>query len=196
LVATHDAERHRLERNLHDGAQQQVVAIKVKLGIAQTLSEREDAGDVTAIVAALADDTQDAVDAMRAVAHGIYPPLLEAEGLEVALTATLRSVQIPVDLQIDGIERYERSTEESLYFCSLEAVTRALESGATRAAIRLFATAESVSFTISHDGAADDLLEVRDRLEAFGGRLDVDVDAADCIVTGQLPITDSVAVTV
>ena len=96
LVAAHDAERHRLERDLHDGAQQQVVALKVKLGIARTLAEREGVDDLAALASSLSGQVQQTVDAMREVAHGIYPPLLEAEGLESALRAVARvSAQDP-----------------------------------------------------------------------------------------------------
>ena len=80
LVAAHDAERHRLERDLHDGAQQQVVALKVKLGLAKAVADREGAEGVATMVAGLSDDAQEVVDAMRTVARGIYPPLLHSEG--------------------------------------------------------------------------------------------------------------------
>ena len=132
LVAAHDAERHRLERDLHDGAQQQVVALKVKLGIARTLAEREGAVDVASIVSALADTTQEAVDGMRAVAHGIYPPLLEAEGLAAAINAARRTIPIPIQVAITPVPRYERSVEESVYFAVLETITDAADAGAER----------------------------------------------------------------
>jgi signal transduction histidine kinase len=193
LVAAHDAERHRLERDLHDGAQQQVVAIKVKLGIAGTLAGREGAPKVESLVSSLAVETQVAVDAMRAVAHGIYPPLLEAEGLGAALTAARRAFPIGVDLEIDGIGRYGRSVEESLYFCSVETVTRAVDGGATWALIEMKESAGSVAFSVRHDGEVGNLISVRDRVEAFGGWLAVDGGG---IVTGQLRSSDSKAVTV
>ncbi len=137
LVAAHDAERHRLERDLHDGAQQQVVALKVKLGIARTLAEREGVGKVAEIVSDLAATTQQAVDAMRAVAHGIYPPLLEAEGLEVALTAVRRTFPVTVDIEFARLVRYERSLEESVYFCVVEIITRAVDGGADTISVSL-----------------------------------------------------------
>ena len=127
LVAAHDGERRRLERDLHDGAQQQVVALKVKLGIARTLAERERAESVAGLVASLSDTTQEAVDGMRAVAHGIYPPLLESEGLEAALGGMRRTVPIPVEITAEGIQRYERSIEESSYFCVVEVVAKAVD---------------------------------------------------------------------
>lgn len=196
LVAAHDAERHRLERDLHDGAQQQVVAVKVKLGVARTLAEREGVPDVESLVSSLAATTQEAVDSMRAVAHGIYPPLLEAEGLEAALSAAIRALPIRVDLDSDEVGRYERSVEESLYFCSVETMTRAVDGGATWARIEMRETSDSVRFTVRHDGEVGDLVSVGDRVEAFGGELSLDVEAGEVVISGQLPMTDVVAVTV
>jgi signal transduction histidine kinase len=195
LVAAHDTERHRLERDLHDGAQQQVVAIKVKLGIARTLAEREDADEVAAIVEVLADDTQNAVDAMRAVAHGIYPPLLEAEGLQVALTALVRDFRIPIELTTDALERYERSVEETVYFCLLEIATRAVDAGATSATISLTGGSGAVTFTVRHDGASDDLVSVEDRIDAAGGELEVSIAMSDVVVMGRMSHIDTLAVT-
>ncbi len=196
LVAAHDAERHRLERDLHDGAQQQVVAVKVKLGVARTLAEREGVPDVESLVSSLAATTQEAVDSMRAVAHGIYPPLLEAEGLEAALSAAIRALPIRVDLDSDEVGRYERSVEESLYFCSVETMARAVDGGATWARIEMRETSDSVRFTVRHDGEVGDLVSVGDRVEAFGGELSLDVEAGEVVISGQLPMTDVVAVTV
>jgi len=196
LVAAHDAERHRLERDLHDGAQQQIVAVKVKLGVARTLAEREGVPDVESLVSSLAATTQEAVDSMRAVAHGIYPPLLEAEGLKAALSAAARTLPIRVDLDSDEVGRYERSVEESLYFCSVETMTRAVDGGATWARIEMRESIESVRFAVHHDGEVGDLVSVGDRVEAFGGELSLDVEAGEVVVSGQLPITDVVAVTV
>ena len=187
LVAAHDAERHRLERDLHDGAQQQVVALKVKLGIAETLAEREGAEKVVDIVKALASTTQDAVDAMRAVAHGIYPPLLEAEGLEVALASATRSFPIPIALEFVAVERYERSVEESLYFCVLETITCAVDNGATRINVSLTGVAGSVEFIVRHNGEVGDLIAVEDRVEAFGGSLHVDRSPGEVSTAGRLP---------
>ena len=189
LVAAHDAERHRLERDLHDGAQQQVVALKVKLGIARTLAEREGVGKVAEIVADLADTTQAAVDAMRAVAHGIYPPLLEAEGLEVALTAVRRTFLVTVDIEFAGLVRYERSLEESVYFCVVEIITRVIDGGASTISLSLNDSARSIEFEIRHDGVVGDLLAVEDRLDALEGWLRTGSDSAGSFVSGAVPAT-------
>ncbi len=190
LVTAHDSERHRLERNLHDGAQQQVVAIKVKLGIARTLAERENAPEVETLVSSLSDATQEAVDAMRAVAHGIYPPLLEAEGLGVALTAASRITAIPVELEMENFARYERSIEESMYFCILETVARAIDGAATWVRVVLAESPDAVHFTIHHDGAITTLLAVEDRVEAFGGGVTVVPNNAHVTISGALPRAD------
>ena len=187
LVAAHDAERHRLERDLHDGAQQQVVALKVKLGIARTLAEREGAVQVAELVSSLSDTAQDAVDGMRAVAHGIYPPLLEAEGLVAALTAATRSTPVPVTLEATGLGRYERSIEESVYFAVLGILSEAVDQGATAARISLKGEDRLVGFSVLHDGGVGDLVAVEDRVDAFGGSLTVARDPGAVVVSGQMP---------
>lgn len=187
LVAAQDAERHRLERDLHDGAQQQVVALKVKLGIARTLAEREGADNVAAIVTTLAETTQEAVDGMRAVAHGIYPPLLEAEGLEVALVAARRTIPIPVEIICTGLERYARPVEESVYFCVMGAVTQSVDVGATRIDIHVSGDEDAIEFSIRCDAAIGGLVSVNDRVDALGGGLAVAAQADASVVTGHLP---------
>lgn len=189
LVAAHDAERHRLERDLHDGAQQQVVALKVKLAIAKTLSEREDANNVGTTIAALVGDTQNVVDAMRSVAHGIYPPLLESEGLRAALGALARTASVPIDVQVTDLTRYDRPVEETLYFCILEVVNHAIDTGATQIAIALAAQSHDVTFIVTHDGTASDLIAVEDRIDASSGTITVNRDAQRVIVSGQVPTT-------
>jgi signal transduction histidine kinase len=187
LVAAQDAERHRLERDLHDGAQQQVVALKVKLGIARTIAEREGAEPVAGLVASLADTTQEAVDGMRAVAHGIYPPLLESEGLEAALNAAKRTIPIPVEIVSTGIGRYERPVAESVYFAVLGTVTQAVDAGATRAVISLTGTDDKLRFTVDVDVAPGDLVAVRDRIDALDGTLTVTTNQAASVITGLVP---------
>ncbi len=187
LVAAQDAERRRLERDLHDGAQQQVVALKVKLGIARTLAEREGAGSVAELVASLSDTTQEAVDGMRAVAHGIYPPLLEAEGLEAALASARRALEIRVDIVAERIVRYEQSVEESIYFCVLGVVAEAADTGATRVTITLRGGPDAIRFLVDVDSAARDLVAVEDRVDALKGIVHIDRGSGRTVVAGELP---------
>lgn len=191
LVAAHDAERYRLERDLHDGAQQQVVALKVKLGIARTLAHREGAEPVADLVADLADTTQEAVDGMRAVAHGIYPPLLGAEGLEAALVAAGRAISIPVDIRATDLGRYERSVEESLYFAVLEIVAEAVDGGAHRLSVSFASDNQVIRFSVDFDAFASDLQSVEDRIHALGGTLAVTMREDGSAIVGQIPATEA-----
>ncbi|MGI9605777.1 MAG: sensor histidine kinase [Acidimicrobiales bacterium] len=175
LIAAQDAERHRLERDLHDGAQQQVVALKVKLGIARTLAEREGSGEIADHVVGLADETQAAVDALRAVAHGIYPPLLEAEGLQAALRAIERTSALPIELETLDLERYDRSTEATAYFCVTETLERARMSGAASARVEVAGRNGDLvtEVDLGRIETELDLRSVADRLDAYGGTMTV-----------------------
>ena len=176
LIAARDAERHRLERDLHDGAQQQVVALKVKLGIARTIAQREEADEIVTRVTSLADETQQAVDALRAVAHGIYPPLLESEGLEAALRAVERTSPIDLTVSADGLGRYGRESEETVYFCVLETVERARMSGASAASAAVVASGADLVVSLDVGGSTTDLdlTSVTDRIDAAGGTFTVE----------------------
>ena len=193
LISAQDAERHRLERDLHDGAQQQVVALRVKLGIAKTLAEREGAEQVASLVSGLAEETQQAVDALRAIAHGIYPPLLEAEGLEVALRAAERTSASSLTVSATGVGRYERRVEETAYFCVLEAVGRSHMAGATSVDVSVADVAGELIIEIASVGglAEADLTAVTDRVDAFDGTTTVDTAADGATrVNCRLPVGD------
>jgi signal transduction histidine kinase len=191
LIEAQDRERHRLERDLHDGAQQQVVALKVKLGIAKTVAQRENAPDIADHLIGLADISQVAVDALRHVAHGIYPPLLESEGLEPALRAVGRTSALPIELNAVDIDRYARSTEETAYFCVTETLERARMSGARSA--RVAVAGRSGDLITSIDlGSLDtelDLRAVADRLDAAGGSMTIEdqPERGRCVVS-SLPV--------
>ena len=189
LIAAHDAERHRLERDLHDGAQQQVVALKVKLGLARAIADKEGADELASAVSGLADDTQNAVDQMRVLAHGIYPPLLEAEGLAAALTAARRSMAIPVELQIDNIARYSRQVEETVYFYVTEMIGDAVMAGAKGAGVAIHGGDEGLAITISYDAIAGSLdrTTLADRIDAADGTVDDESSSDATKVTVQLP---------
>ncbi len=191
LIAAQDAERHRLERDLHDGAQQQVVALKVKLGIAKTLAQREGADEIATRILGLAGETQDAVDSLRAVAHGIYPPLLESEGLERALRTIERSSSIPIAINASGLGRYDRSVEETAFFCVVETLERARMSGAASARVHLASRNGHllIEVGVSNRTTEVDLTAVADRLDAAGGTLTIDgtPDHQNLRVASSLP---------
>ena len=190
LIAAHDAARHRLERDLHDGAQQQVVALKVRLGIAQTIAEREGAPELASRVAGLAEGTQRAVDAMRAVARGIYPPLLDTEGLGPALGTAHRSVDLPLEIDLGTFPRYPKAIEETVYFCVLTVLDRAKMAGATTARVAVTGDDALLSFTVTYDSTADlgRLPEITDRVDAFGGTVTAQTAAGQTALTVTLPV--------
>jgi signal transduction histidine kinase len=180
LVAAQDDERRRLERNLHDGAQQHIVAIKVKLGLAEMLATR-DPEKARAAVAELKHDADEALETLRDLARGIYPPLLADKGLPTALQAQARKATLPVTIEADGIGRYPQDTEAALYFCILEALQNIQKyAQASSAVVRLREEGNRLSVEVADDGRGFDvsstirgngLTNMEDRLEALGGTL-------------------------
>jgi signal transduction histidine kinase len=198
LVAAQDEERRRLERNLHDGAQQNLVALKVKLGLAEMLTEK-DAAKFKATVGQLKADTDEALETLRDLARGIYPPLLADKGLAAALEAQARKATLPVDVSVDGLGRYPQDVEAAVYFCALEALQNVQKyAEATRAGLRLVDAGAELRFEISDDGKGFDprntmkgsgLTNMADRLEALGGTVDVSsTPGSGTTVWARLPI--------
>jgi signal transduction histidine kinase len=182
LVATQDEERRRLERNLHDGAQQQLVALAVKQRLVGELIGR-DADKATAMIAELQADTADALDTLRDLARGIYPQVLADRGLTAALEAQIRKTPVPVDLRPDSIGRHDQEIEAAVYFCCLEALQNVSKyANASRAVVRLTVDGPWLTFGVEDDGAGFDAAQTKlgtglqgmsDRLEALGGGLEI-----------------------
>jgi signal transduction histidine kinase len=183
IVAAGDAERRRLERNLHDGAQQQLVALGVQLNLARHVAER-DAPEVAATLDRLQALATDALENLRDLARGIYPPLLADQGLVVALEAQARKAALPVEVESEGIGRYPQEVEAAIYFCCLEALQNVDKyANASCARVRLARGERTVTFEVTDDGSGFDpartplgtgLQGMRDRLEALGGTFEID----------------------
>jgi signal transduction histidine kinase len=177
IVAVRDSTRRSLERNLHDGAQQQLVAIKVKLGLARQLAMRAGMLETERSIASISASTDDAIGAMRDFARGIYPPLLEAEGLVPALGAQIRKLELPVELVADGFGRKRGDVESTLYFCAVDLLTRTGTQDGVEVELRLVADGDTAGFelTRSNDtGVAWDpgaLTDIADRIDAAGGSM-------------------------
>ncbi|HEX3326146.1 MAG TPA: histidine kinase [Actinomycetota bacterium] len=200
LVAAQDEERRRLERNLHDGAQQHLVALKMRLDVANRLAER-DPEKARAIFAALPAEASEALETLRDLARGIYPPLLAAEGLGAALQAQAAKASVPVKVTASPIGRYPQETEAAVYFCCLEALQNVAKyAHASAATVVLSAQDSRLTFSVSDDGAGFDpatsrpgagLQNMIDRLEALGGNLQVtSAPGAGTTVTGSLPVDE------
>jgi signal transduction histidine kinase len=200
IVTAQDERARKLERDLHDGAQQQLIALSVKLGLAEQLSSR-DPEKARTILAELKADATDALDNLRDLARGLYPPLLADRGLVVALEAQARKSPVPVRIESDGSERYPQEVEAAVYFCALEALQNmAKYSNATSATITLARPDGILAFAVVDDGAGFDpsqangsgLTNMRDRLEAVGGTLEVSSSpGGGTTVAGRIPAVES-----
>ncbi|HEX4396127.1 MAG TPA: histidine kinase [Trebonia sp.] len=198
LVTAGDEARRRLERNLHDGAQQDLVALAIKLTIAGGVLGDDDT-EARELLEELQADTAAALENLRALARGIYPPLLADLGLVAALNAQAGKSPVPVAVRAAGIGRFPQDTEAAVYFCCLEALQNTAKyARATAARISLSAADGALTFAVSDDGAGYDsartpmgsgLRNMADRLTALGGRLEVrSAPGAGTTVTGQLPV--------
>ena len=198
LVAAQDEERRKLERNIHDGVQQQLVALAVKLKLADTMIDR-DAEVAHASLAQLQTDAQQTLEDLRDLARGIYPPLLADKGLVAALEAQGRRASFPVTLASNGVGRYGRDVEATVYFCALEALNNVAKyANASNTTIELGSTDELLTFVVRDDGAGFDrsaisygtgLQGMADRLDAVGGSLTVEsAPGSGTTVRGRVPI--------
>jgi signal transduction histidine kinase len=179
LVRAQDDERQRIERNLHDGAQQQLVALTVQLTLLDDAVD--DPAQVKQITGQLRTGLRAALDDLRALARGIYPPLLADQGLRAALQAQADKAPLPVMLEADGIGRYPREAEAAVYFCISEALQNVAKyARASRATIALSCPDGHIEFSVTDDGAGFDTAHSRhgtglqgmaDRLAAAGGTL-------------------------
>jgi signal transduction histidine kinase len=198
LVTAQDEERRRLERNIHDGAQQQLVALSVKMRLLKTLA-RKDPAKAQELLDQLQADTQDALQDLRDLARGIYPPLLADQGLAAALEAQARKAAIHVEVHPDGIGRYPQEAEATAYFCVLEALQNAAKyADPASVQVRLSEDDGALRFSVSDDGAGFDvattprgagLQNMADRVEALGGELSiVSAPGSGTTVTGRIPV--------
>jgi signal transduction histidine kinase len=192
VVAAEDTARRQLERNLHDGAQQQLVALRVQLGLARTVAGREGAEALAARLDSLSATAEEAVDAVRGVAHGIYPPLLAAEGLPAALSTAARRATVPVSLDVqDDLGRHPEPVEAALYFAAVAVLDAAGQAGASWATLTARATGGQLTLSVTTDVPPPPALLAaqRDRLDAVGGQLVADSPAAGSRLIASAPIS-------
>jgi signal transduction histidine kinase len=202
LVEAQDAERRRIERNLHDGAQQQLIALAIQLGL---LAESADDPDlIRQAIPDLKAQLSTALDDLRALARGIYPPLLAEQGLVMALRTQAARSPVPVVLEADQIGRYSQDAESTVYFCTLEALQNvAKHARALAVTVRLSGSAGTLEFSVSDDGAGfpaaatrrgSGLQGMSDRLAAHGGTLTVTSQPGHgTTITGRLPTSERTA---
>jgi signal transduction histidine kinase len=201
IVSAQDQRAKKLERDIHDGAQQQLVALSVKLRLAAGLLERDPAKART-LLEELQGQTTETLEDLRDLARGIYPPLLADKGLPAALEAQARKSPLPVTVHPDGVGRYGQDIESAVYFCCLEALNNVAKyAGASTVEIRLRQNDGELRFEVADDGVGFEpaagnggtgLQGMADRLDAIGGTLDiVSAPGAGTTVTGRVSVGEA-----
>ncbi|MEM8924072.1 MAG: ATP-binding protein [Actinomycetota bacterium] len=197
LTAANEA-RRALEHTLDSGPQQQLVALKVKLGPVGKRAEKVGATKTAALLSQLEQQAGDTIAAIRAFANGVYPPLLEAEGLAVAIGQQARTGTVPVSVNATGLGRYERDVEAAVYFTVLEALQNiAKHANARSVIINLADGGDHVTFEVIDDGDGFDtsaanggagLSGLADRLDTVGGQVQIrsQIDVGTT-VAGRVP---------
>ncbi|MGH2596707.1 MAG: histidine kinase [Actinomycetota bacterium] len=198
LVNAQDEERRKLERNIHDGAQQQLVALAVKLHLADGLVER-DTPKARELLGQLQGETNTALEDLRDLARGIYPPLLADKGLPAALEAQARKSGLPIEVRAVGIGRYPQDAEAAVYFSCLEAMQNiAKYAEASSVSVLLAEHDHLLTFTVVDDGRGFDpvathggtgLQGIADRLGALDGQVIVtSAPGSGTTIEGRLPL--------
>jgi signal transduction histidine kinase len=202
LVETADAERQRIERDIHDSIQQDLVALRIKM---EMLGEafQENPGSAEMMIGSVARQLDDVLEAVRSVARGIYPSLLRERGIAEALKSVARRSPLPITVDARGVGRYREELEVAVYFCCVEALQNAIKHAGREATveIRLREQASALEFQVRDDGAGFDphdlqarhgLLNMHDRADAVGGALDVSSHKGrGTVVRGHVPLSPS-----
>ena len=205
LVSAQDTERRRLERNLHDGAQQNLVALKLKIALMKKLAAT-DPQRAQATLDELTEDANEAIETLRELARGLYPPILAQDGLLAAVEAQGRRTQVPVEVAGGPLPRYSQEMEAGVYFCVLEALQNMVKhANATKATVRIDQRDGRLVFSVTDDGRGLDpervrsgsgMQNMRDRIEVLGGELQVgSPPGGGTRVTGSIPVTAAEAPT-
>jgi signal transduction histidine kinase len=194
IVAAADEERRRVERDLHDGAQQQLVLARLKLGRLSVDPGHQSAVDE------VRGDLDRALSALRDLAHGLYPQTLASDGLPGALEEAARGAAIPTTVDCDGAGRYRRELEAAVYFCCLEALQNAAKHAGegAQATVSLAQRDNTLEFSVADDGsgfnpaaagASTGLQNMADRIGALGGTLTIDgATGKGTRVMGEVPL--------
>lgn len=191
LARSADADRRRIERELHDGPQQQLVGLAVNLELARRLA----GSDPTALKELLEEmgrDVRQALDETARLAHRIYPPLLEAGGLATALRTAAAAAGVPVRLEVASAGGWTPEIAGAVYFCCLEALEGVAATGDAHLTVIVREEGETLVFTVVDDrtGSAVDPVSARDRVEALGGRLEVESEPGrGTRISGSLPLS-------
>ena len=197
IASARDAERRRIERDLHDGAQQRLVALRIKLELlGESIRNEPDHG--AAMLGELGSVAEAALEEMRSLAHGVYPALLVDRGLEEALGALGDSTPVATTVKAVGLGRYTPEIESAVYFCCVEALQNVAKHAHARSASISVVANGTLDFEVRDDGggfaeeetrAGAGFTNMRDRLAVVGGRLEVQSrPGAGTSVRGTVPV--------
>ena len=199
VVAAGDEQRRKIERNLHDGAQQHLVALAVNLRLARTVA-RNDPAAADELLEQLGEDVQATLEELRTLAHGIYPPLLMDRGLGDALRAAAGRSVLPTEVEDADVGRFNPDTEAAVYFCCLEALQNAGKHAGegAKATIKVWQEDDHLHFSVTDTGAGFDLaaygagagfVNMSDRVGAVGGTVRVDsAPGSGTRIEGSIPV--------
>jgi signal transduction histidine kinase len=199
IVAASDEARRNVERDLHDGAQQYLVLLQLRLGRARRMLETDPDEAGVAMDEAITELTH-ALAELRNLAHGIYPAVLESDGLPGALNAAAERAAMPVTVEADGVGRYAQELEAAVYFCCVEALQNAAKHAGegAKATVHLSQTDRQVQFEVTDDGLGYDagsigpssgLRNMADRIGALGGELQIkSAPGVGTTVRGAVPM--------
>jgi signal transduction histidine kinase len=201
LVAAQDEERRKIERNIHDGVQQQLVALAVQLRLLEQSVDRDPAA-AKKTASGLQEATTQALEDLRDLARGIYPPLLADKGLAAALEAQGRKAPVPVSVEAGDVGRYPADVEATVYFCALEALNNVAKyADASSVEIGISQRGGHLRFSVKDDGVGFDpattgygtgLQGMADRLDSVGGSIEVEsAPGQGTTVSGSLPVHTS-----
>jgi tetratricopeptide (TPR) repeat protein len=202
IVSAADEERRRLERDLHDGAQQQLVLVRLKLSMAERLISKDPAA-AEAAINDLREDLDRALAELRDLAHGIYPAVLESDGLVGALREAVWRAAIPTDLESDSVDRVRPEVEAAVYFCCLEALQNAAKHAGPGARARIDLTIgdsalvfeirdDGVGFVTSPGASSHGLQNMTDRVGAVGGTLRIESEPGrGTRIVGEVPLASA-----
>jgi signal transduction histidine kinase len=199
LASAADAGRREIERNLHDGAQQRLVALRMRLADAEARAVSDD--ELRRSLGEMGADTEETIDELRSLAHGVYPAVLVDHGLACALTSVAGRSPLPVSVETALPGRFAPAIEAAVYFCCLEAIQNAAKHAGVgaRVTVSVRAHAARVAFEIRDDGVGfdvhgvhggDGLTNLHDRVAAVGGDVHVaSGHGAGTTVRGDVPAT-------
>jgi signal transduction histidine kinase len=202
LIAAQDAERRRIERDLHDGIQQEVVALIAGLRLARNRLSRDQL--TAAELTDLQDQAREMLRDLRELAHGIHPPVLSDNGLVSALESRVTRFPISVQILADDelrAERFSEDVEGTAYFVACESLTNvAKHAGTDGARVRLSHSSSRLCLVVEDDGQGFEsngarsggLANIRDRVEALHGKLKIESRlGAGTSVSAELPLLTS-----